>query len=141
MMRTTCCLHLPPPSLNTSLNNSNPKPPPQLPLVKDEACWRRQCILMNMACTLVGLDLGDLITASHKEVALALPLPVPVVAAKWSEKRICPSWRHNSLETIVPENLPRPAARRRYESVRSSVSKIAPPLSASAQIKTDCFSL
>jgi hypothetical protein len=58
-------------------------------------------------------------------------------AAKWSQKRMCPSWQgNNPLETIVPENLPRPAARRRYEVVRST-SKVAPPLSMSAKLKTN----
>lgn len=65
--------------------------------------------------------------------------------AKWSQKRMCPSWQgNNPLETIVPENLPRPAARRRYEAVRSD-SKTAPPLSlSSVKLKTsrgDCFSM
>lgn len=65
-------------------------------------------------------------------------------AAKWSQKRMCPSWQgNNPLETIVPENLPRPAARRRYEAVRST-SKVAPPLSMSVKLKTNrdsCFSM
>ncbi|XP_028779247.1 uncharacterized protein LOC114735699 isoform X2 [Neltuma alba] len=116
-MRTTCCLNLPPPpTSNPSLNTCIPvKPPPQLPLVKDEGSWRSQCIMMKMACTLIGLQLGNSVTAPETEFALALHLPVPAAAAaKWSEKRACPSWRHNSWETVVPENLPRPAARRRW---------------------------
>ncbi|KAL5853296.1 hypothetical protein ACOSQ3_008414 [Xanthoceras sorbifolium] len=38
---------------------------------------------------------------------------------------MCPPWQLNSLETIVPENLPRPSARRRLESIHYS-SKTAP---------------
>ncbi|XP_054798806.1 protein CHLOROPLAST VESICULATION [Prosopis cineraria] len=141
-MRTTCCLNLPTPSSNPTLHTRVPvKPPPHFPLVRDEACWRRRCILVKMASTLIGLDLASLVTAAEHQTALALPLPLPLPAAKWSHERTCPSWRQNSLETVVPENLPRPAARRRYESVRFFAFKTAPPLSAAVQIKADCFSL
>jgi hypothetical protein len=65
-------------------------------------------------------------------------------SAKWSQKRTCPSWQgNNPLETIVPENLPRPAARRRYEAV-TSTSKTAPPLSMSIKLNSNrdgCFSM
>jgi hypothetical protein len=65
-------------------------------------------------------------------------------SAKWSQKRMCPSWQgNNPLETIVPENLPRPAARRRYEAV-TSTSKTAPPLSMSVKLNSNrdgCFSM
>ncbi|XP_057960206.1 protein CHLOROPLAST VESICULATION [Malania oleifera] len=39
---------------------------------------------------------------------------------RWSDKRMCPPWRLNSLETIVPENLPRPSFRRRWQAVGTS---------------------
>ncbi|KAK2446082.1 histone deacetylase protein [Trifolium repens] len=65
-------------------------------------------------------------------------------SAKWSQKRMCPSWQgNNPLETIVPENLPRPAARRRYEAV-TSTSKTAPALSMSIKLNSNrdgCFSM
>jgi hypothetical protein len=65
-------------------------------------------------------------------------------STKWSQKRMCPSWQgNNPLETIVPENLPRPAARRRYEAV-TSTSKTAPPLSMSIKLNSNrdgCFSM
>ncbi|PAN17996.1 hypothetical protein PAHAL_3G170800 [Panicum hallii] len=38
---------------------------------------------------------------------------------RWSDRRECPPWRANSLENIVPENLPRPSARRRFNSIRA----------------------
>ncbi|OEL14297.1 hypothetical protein BAE44_0024681 [Dichanthelium oligosanthes] len=38
---------------------------------------------------------------------------------RWSDRRECPPWRANSLENIVPENLPRPSARRRFNSIRT----------------------
>ena len=37
---------------------------------------------------------------------------------RWSDRRECPAWRANSLENIVPENLPRPSARRGFNSTR-----------------------
>ncbi|KAG8375494.1 hypothetical protein BUALT_Bualt10G0105700 [Buddleja alternifolia] len=50
---------------------------------------------------------------------------------RWSDKRACQPWRVNSLETIVPENLPRPSARRRWEA--TGFSEAAPPVKAVAK--------
>lgn len=53
--------------------------------------------------------------------AAVLESPVKEVAVgsvpprRWSDKRTCPPWLQNSLETIVPENLPRPSGHRRLE--------------------------
>ncbi|GMN45210.1 hypothetical protein TIFTF001_014408 [Ficus carica] len=56
--------------------------------------------------------------AQHSAVAKEVPFKPneTVRVAKWSDRRMCPQWRLNSLESIVPENLPRPSARRRWES-------------------------
>ncbi|KAF7830245.1 uncharacterized protein G2W53_012578 [Senna tora] len=128
-MRTTCCLNLPPPTSSTqAFNTPLSTKPPQLPLV-------------------MGLQMGNLVISDEEGIALALPPHhhVPTVERskapnpKWSDKiRACPSWRQNSLETVVPENLPRPASRRRYEAVRSTT---APSLTLPVQTKTDCFSM
>lgn len=66
--------------------------------------------------------------------------------ARWSERRQCPPWRANSLENVVPENLPRPPAPRRFDSVWVSAAApdlVAPPSSALAAVRpgTCCFSL
>lgn len=66
--------------------------------------------------------------------------------ARWSERRQCPPWRANSLENVVPENLPRPPAPRRFDSVSVSAAApdlVAPPSSVLAAVRpgTGCFSL
>lgn len=50
--------------------------------------------------------------------------------ARWSDWRQCPQWHANSLENVVPENLPRPSARRRYNGVVAA-DKVAPAPAAS----------
>ena len=50
--------------------------------------------------------------------------------ARWSDWRQCPPWHANSLENVVPENLPRPSARRRYNGVVAA-DKVAPAPAAS----------
>ncbi|XP_027356892.1 uncharacterized protein LOC113866211 [Abrus precatorius] len=154
-MRTSCYLSFPPSTSNASLV---PTKPPQVSLVKNERCWRRQCVVvMGVAscCTIIGLEMCNSVALPHEAVVSEESVTVLIVeevsnnsslsnvGAKWSEKRTCPPWRGNSLETIVPENLPRPSARRRYESVRST-SKTAPPLSAPIKLqsnKGNCFSM
>lgn len=70
--------------------------------------------------------------------------------ARWSERRQCPPWRANSLENVVPENLPRPSARRRFNSVKRAPRKapalgpqaVAPsPFLALRSGMDDCFTL
>jgi len=64
-----------------------------------------------------------------------------VRVGKWSERRVCPPWHLNSLETIVPENLPRPSAHRKWERVSYS-SQLAPSVKSSVvPTNTSCFSL
>ncbi|PON57948.1 histone deacetylase-like protein [Parasponia andersonii] len=68
--------------------------------------------------------------------------------AKWSDRiRVCPPWHLNSLESIVPENLPRPSTRRRLESA-AHPHDAPPPKSNSNHhaghvrgSTADCFSL
>jgi hypothetical protein len=58
---------------------------------------------------------------------VALPRDAVVVDARgagppprWSDRRRCPPWRVNSLENVVPENLPRPSPQRRFNSVTAA---------------------
>jgi hypothetical protein len=82
----------------------------------------------------------------------AVPVDVAMGAARakappprWSDHRQCPQWRANSLENIVPENLPRPSAPRRFDSVSASAAApdlVAPPPSfLPLRLGTGCFSL
>ncbi|XP_058780986.1 protein CHLOROPLAST VESICULATION [Vicia villosa] len=170
MRSTSCCLRLyPTPTSKASLIPSNP---PQLSLEKNRGSWKRPCVVIGVAScfTIIGLQFNSSVISGHevvvvpKEEIMVMTMSnsiddddyddeydehehVVLVGgvAKWSQKRMCPSWQgNNPLETIVPENLPRPAARRRYEAVRSD-SKTAPPLSlSSVKLKTsrgDCFSM
>ncbi|KAI4316278.1 hypothetical protein L6164_024273 [Bauhinia variegata] len=142
-MRTSCCLNLPPPppTSNQATNSSFPVNPPQVSLVKKEGCWRRQCVcvVMGVACCLIGLQMGNFNGVSQSGIAEADAQEMSgrkVAIAKWSEKRACPSWRHNSYETIVPENLPRPKARRRYQAVAVAHSN-----TLKLQTNPTCFSM
>ncbi|XP_020202976.1 uncharacterized protein LOC109788614 [Cajanus cajan] len=150
-MRTICFLNPPPPTSNASLI---PSKPPQLvsSVTKTEGCWRRQCVAMGVACTIIGLEMCNSLALAHQALQITtMPKANETLsntnnsygATQWSQKRTCPSWRGSSLETIVPENLPRPSARRRYQAV-GSTSKTAPPLSAAAKLegkKGSCFSM
>ncbi|KAF7036379.1 hypothetical protein CFC21_047070 [Triticum aestivum] len=51
--------------------------------------------------------------------------------ARWSGRRQCPPWHANSLKNVVPENLPRPSARRRYNGVAAANKAHAPAPAAS----------
>ncbi|XP_021904623.1 uncharacterized protein LOC110819654 [Carica papaya] len=123
-MRVSCCLNLPPrekPSLHL--------PPPantfsQLPSRKKEECWRKKSAVA-MACLVIGLiQVTDINQEYYYSIA---------AGGKWSEKRMCPPWHANSLETVVPENLPRPSARRRWQLVAFTPNLRQPP--------PTCFSL
>ncbi|CAL0327226.1 unnamed protein product [Lupinus luteus] len=149
-MRTSCCLNLPPPTSNILIK------PPHVSLVKNEGYWRRQCIMIGVAsyCTIIGIEVKNNLVDNHEGTNLTYDEVVSknsssslvyVSGSKWSQKSACPSWRGNSFQTIVPENLPRPAARRRYELV-GSTNKDAPPLSLQQSIKHrntkgSCFSM
>uniref|UniRef100_A0A0E0E6S1 Uncharacterized protein n=1 Tax=Oryza meridionalis TaxID=40149 RepID=A0A0E0E6S1_9ORYZ len=43
--------------------------------------------------------------------------------ARWSDRWQCLSWRANSLENIVPENLPRLSAHRRFNSITAAAER------------------
>jgi len=95
------------------------------------------------ACVVMGAAGGGDVAASTTPRDAAV-----VVAPRWSDRRECPPWRANSLENIVPENLPRPSARRRFNSVKRAPRK-APALGPQAVAPflalpygvDDCFTL
>ncbi|KAK3212606.1 hypothetical protein Dsin_017312 [Dipteronia sinensis] len=103
-----------------------------------------------MACVIIGLQMGGFEEAIARDI-MNNTMPLTVVSKskkvgdhhqvpRWSDKRMCPPWNLNSLETIVPENLPRPSAHRRLESIHYS-SKTAPVIIISSGSSSDCFSM
>ncbi|XP_031257729.1 uncharacterized protein LOC116115734 [Pistacia vera] len=143
---TSCCLNLSnPPSL--------PSKSTQIPRhgVKNEK-WRKECVVGMACCMIIGIEMGSVEDTS---IALAqqdmrLPLIIEEVAdseqqnnkvPRWSDKRMCPPWHLNSLETIVPENLPRPTARRRWETVRYSKNAPVVKVTTVRSSSNSCFSM
>ncbi|KAF8726770.1 hypothetical protein HU200_019245 [Digitaria exilis] len=108
------------------------------------------CAVMGMADT-AGADMAVLtrdVTAASTSRAAMVVSPAKA-RPRWSDRRQCPPWRANSLENIVPENLPRAPARRRFSSVSISAAALAPapdlvvvpPFPAAEPAGTGCFSL
>lgn len=60
--------------------------------------------------------------------------------ARWSDKRACPPWKSKTFELIMPENLPRPSPRRRWESVGDFDPAIR-AATGSKEGSSKCFSL
>ncbi|KAK6912664.1 hypothetical protein RJ641_022265 [Dillenia turbinata] len=113
----------------------------KVPCARNEKSWRIQ-LVMGMACIIVGVQTGDL-NGQNDAVAGILAVAEQTNVQKWSDKRACPPWKINSLETIVPENLPRPSARRRFESVDHSKTTTSPSIAKSlvTPINSKCFSM
>ncbi|KAG7973153.1 hypothetical protein I3843_07G214100 [Carya illinoinensis] len=133
---TSCCLNVSPTSKA-----------PQVAWKKNEleSCRSSNpCVLIGMAsaCMIIGLEMSN-VSVTHIAANEYIESNGRGKATKWSDKRSCPAWRVNSLETIVPENLPRPSARRRWEAIGYD-SKTAPPVKV-AVVQTssspNCFSL
>lgn len=102
---------------------------------------------MALATSIViGLEVGDFVSNINGNYAMASEhgmesqLPNKKKVARWSDKRICPPWHTNSLEIIVPENLPRPSAHRKWEGV-SYYSKSAPSIKFLVKQNKSCFSM
>ncbi|TQD76115.1 hypothetical protein C1H46_038337 [Malus baccata] len=100
-----------------------------------------------MSCIAIGYGMGTLVSNQNYEaIANAMPSPLERETssdqrvAKWSDKRMCPQWSPNSLETIVPENLPRPSAQMRWETVGFS-NKDAPAVQMVVRKGGNCFAM
>lgn len=136
----SCSLGPPAPVREASARLRQPSPTP----------WadglRRACVAGAAACVVFGTAGG-----SGGVAASAPPRDASVAAApRWSDRRECPPWRANSLENVMPENLPRPSARRRFNSVKRAPRKapalgpqaVAPsPFLALRSGMDDCFTL
>jgi hypothetical protein len=113
---------------------------------------RRACVATAAACVVIGAaGGGDVAASMPPATVVAVDARPPPAARRWSDRRECPPWRANSLENIVPENLPRPSARRRFNSVKRKPRKApaAPALGPQAVAPflalrygvDDCFTL
>ncbi|GMI89172.1 chloroplast vesiculation [Hibiscus trionum] len=138
---TRCCLDVSPPNPNPGLDNPsfNTKRS-QFAWPRDDK-WRKQCTV-GLACFMIGLQSGDL----NNNRAIAKEIPSVAIesnstATRWSEKRMCPPWQANSLETIVPENLPRPSAHRRWEAIGFSGNAPAIKVTVARKTIAGCFSM
>lgn len=94
----------------------------------------------------IGVEVGDIVSNMNGNYSIASELVMESQlqnnnkVARWSDKRICPPWHINSLETIVPENLPRPSAHRKWEGVSYSI-KPAPIIKFLVTPPKSCFLL
>ncbi|CAN6341161.1 unnamed protein product [Urochloa humidicola] len=100
---------------------------------------RRACVAAAACCVVIGTAVGGVDTALARGGDVAAPSPYDAVAAvdarapsRWSDRRECPPWSANSLENIVPENLPRPSARRSFNRVAAPETERAPTLAPEA---------
>ncbi|KAL6954454.1 hypothetical protein U1Q18_018713 [Sarracenia purpurea var. burkii] len=136
-----CCLNLSPPTSSFS-QSSHPTKAPQFPWAMKERSWKSQCVL-GVACVIIGLE-AENIVGSETMAAAAIVQPAVESSEKgnrWSDKRACPPWRLNALETIVPENLPRPSARRRWEGVGHARTAPAVKVTVRSSGAGGCFSM
>ncbi|KAK8697413.1 hypothetical protein V6N13_113564 [Hibiscus sabdariffa] len=127
---TRCCLILFPPTSNPDSNNSSfntKRPRVERP---SDGKWRKQCAL-GLACVMIGLQVGDI----NNNGAIAME------STRWSDRRMCTPWQANSLETIVPENLPRPSAHRRWEAIGFSGNAPAIKVTVARKTIAGCFSM
>jgi len=107
--------------------------------------WRNRCVL-GAACMIIGLEMGGGLVGGE-DLAMAREMQVAVESKeyskgpRWSDKRMCPPWSRNSLETIVPENLPRPSAHRRWEEVGFSKNNAPAVKVIVIKRSNGCFSM
>ncbi|XP_074327984.1 protein CHLOROPLAST VESICULATION [Apium graveolens] len=136
-----CCMSLKPPSSSSSsLRKST-----HITGAIKEGSWRRHMVL-GMACMMITLQNGEINVGPINERWNVANAEYVVESKKgslqWSNQRKCQPWRINSLETIVPENLPRPSAHRKWEKVNHSESDTAAPaVKMLANIDNKCFTM
>ena len=98
---------------------------------------------------IISLEVGDIVNNINGSSNSIMAMEFEIAnnnnrktIARWSDKRSCPPWQINSLETIVPENLPRPFKLRKWEGISYSYTKSAPSVNFFViKSKKSCFSL
>ncbi|ESQ46685.1 hypothetical protein EUTSA_v10000347mg [Eutrema salsugineum] len=103
---------------------------------------KNKCSLALAVAATVVIGLIQTSDVASVEAAVVKSSAKEVVPRRWSDKRTCPPWLENSLETIVPENLPRPSTHRRLE-LAGLAKRDAPQVGAVVtRVNRDaCFSL
>ncbi|KAK4364976.1 hypothetical protein RND71_016334 [Anisodus tanguticus] len=149
VISTKLCLNLSPQPPFTS-NNSIP-PPSKITQAypkgqRKEKSWKTQCVLGIACVVIIGLEFDSPILGNQEISAIAGDMQLHVagksIGQKWSEKRLCPPWNGNSLETIMPENLPRPVTRRRWETVDyNNTTQSAPEVKLVTKNSKGCFTM
>ncbi|KAF8400721.1 hypothetical protein HHK36_014021 [Tetracentron sinense] len=140
-LSTTCCNNLSPPTPNSASKKNISLAPSQISWEMKEGSRRNRCFVGMAACMIIGLETGLLSGECHAftEDSQIITVAEGNKLVRWSDKRMCPPWQMNSLEIIVPENLPRPSAHRKLEAV--TLSRSAPMLKFSTKTNTTCFSM
>ncbi|KAF4363368.1 hypothetical protein G4B88_002115 [Cannabis sativa] len=120
-IRTSCCLNqlLPPffsPSKTTSQHYSCMGRNKEETSTKAIPIKKGMIIVSLVIMGITNDQSYDYYYANHDQVPLisiTTTTREEAKAIKWSQRiRMCPPWHLNSLESIVPENLPRPSAHR-----------------------------
>ncbi|KAK1698601.1 hypothetical protein QYE76_015298 [Lolium multiflorum] len=147
-MTISCCHQLRPPSPATAKEGAPAAG--HLPMLR-RACLAAACVVAVGAtgaadgaamATSWGTAPGS--GAPHEAALVRVQAP-----SRWSDRRQCPPWRANSLENVMPENLPRPAPRRRFNGVAAADKAPVPAASPDAVVpllalrsgSMGCFSL
>ncbi|XP_058114649.1 protein CHLOROPLAST VESICULATION-like isoform X1 [Magnolia sinica] len=103
-----CCLNMPtqtPP--NTLLA---PLCPPKV--TPNPSLWRNRCF-SSVASIIISSSLALPMGESYNYTVERFLIETQGKAMRWSDRRMCPQWRANLLENVVPENLPRRSNNRR----------------------------
>ncbi|KAJ8478284.1 hypothetical protein OPV22_022011 [Ensete ventricosum] len=136
------CLRPPPPKL-TTLHETSSSSTVAPGSERKEVSWRSRCVA-TAACVIIGSTVGlgggdgNVLAGELRAVEGSQVRKV----MRWSDKRRCPPWHANSLENIVPENLPRPSGGRKSDGHAAYGHHMAAPvIGLSIHHRSSCFSL
>ncbi|KAK4797937.1 hypothetical protein SAY86_030263 [Trapa natans] len=133
-MRSTaaCCFNLfPPTSTPAAAAAKSPRLPcsslASPPSWRSQGCAAAAAAAVGLAYATIGIGFAEnLWFLSGEGAAVAEEVISAGVVrqqgerrspARWTDRRGCPPWKAKTFELIMPERLPRPSPRRRWESV------------------------